>query len=80
MGLGAAWGRATARRQILAAVLEPAQAARARRSLWWDVVAPFAVCWAHLAVQLQASLSNRIRWGGWTYRVVRGRVVEMGRG
>lgn len=79
-GYGAAWGRAAARRRILAAVLERAQAARARRSLWWDMVTPFAVCWAHLAVQLQAATSNRINWGGWTYRVVRGRVVEMGRG
>lgn len=80
IGYGAAWGRAAARRRILAAVLEPEQAARARRSLWWDMVTPFAVCWAHLAVQLQAATSNRISWGGWTYRVVRGRVVEMGRG
>ena len=79
IGYGAAWGRAMVRRCILGAVLEPTQVVRARRSLWWDVVAPFVVCWAHLAVQVQASFSNRISWGGWSYRVVRGRVMAMRR-
>ena len=51
----------------------------ARRSLYWDALAPFVPLWAHLAVQLQAVTSNRIGWGGWTYRVERGRVTQMQR-
>jgi hypothetical protein len=77
IGYGAAWGRALVRRAILNAVLEPDQARGAQRSLLWDVVAPFAPLWAHLAVQLQAVASNRISWGGWDYRVKKGRVVVM---
>ncbi|MBJ7443541.1 MAG: glycosyltransferase [Sphingobium sp.] len=79
IGYGAAWGRALARRAILASVLEPEQASRARRSLWWDCVAPFAVTWAHLIVQLAAASSSRIRWGGWDYWVRQGLVVRMKR-
>jgi hypothetical protein len=79
IGYGAAWGRALARQAILASVLEPDQARRARRSLWWDVIAPFAVTWAHLIVQLAAATSSRIRWGGWDYWVRRGRVIRMAR-
>lgn len=77
VGYGAAWGRALTRRAILDSVLEPDQANRARRSLWWDVVAPFAVTWAHLIVQIAAASSSRIRWGGWAYWVRRGMVVRM---
>lgn len=77
VGYGAAWGRALTRRAILDSVLEPDQANRARRSLWWDVVAPFAVTWAHLIVQIAAASSSRIRWGGWDYWVRRGMVVRM---
>ncbi|QGP81321.1 glycosyltransferase [Sphingobium sp. CAP-1] len=79
VGYGAAWGRALVRLRIIAGVLEAAQAARAQRSLIWDMVAPFAVTWAHLAVQVMAAMSNRIVWGGWDYRVRRGRVVGMTR-
>lgn len=79
VGYGAAWGRALARRAILASVLEPDQASRALRSLWWDCIAPFAVSWAHLIVQLAAASSSRIRWGGWDYWVRRGLVVRMKR-
>lgn len=79
VGYGAAWSRVLVRRLIIGAVLEPGQAAKARRSLLWDMVAPFAVTWAHLAVQLVAVTSNRIRWGGWDYRVRRGRVTAMRR-
>jgi len=79
IGYSAAWGRALVRRLIIGAVLEPQQAAKARRSLAWDMVAPFAVTWAHLAVQLAAATSNRIRWGQWEYRVSRGRVTRMQR-
>ncbi|MEC3911500.1 ceramide glucosyltransferase [Sphingobium sp. CR2-8] len=79
IGYGAAWSRALVRRRIVASVLESEQAERAGRSLSWDIVAPFAVTWAHLAVQLMAATSNRIRWGGWDYRVRRGRVVNMAR-
>lgn len=79
IGYSAAWGRALARRAILASVLEPDQARRARRSLWWDCIAPFAVSWAHLIVQLAAATSSRIRWGGWDYWVRRGLVVRMKR-
>lgn len=79
IGYAAAWSRALVRRRILAQVLEPAQARQAQRSLVWDMVAPFAVSWAHFAVQLIAATSNRIDWGGWRYRVRRGRVTEMDR-
>jgi len=79
IGYAAAWSRALVRRAIIASVVEPDQAARARRSLVWDVVAPFAVTWSHLVVQLLAVTSNRIHWGGWDYRVRRGRVVGMER-
>ena len=77
VGYGAAWGRALTRRAILDSVLEPDQASRARRSLCWDVVAPFAVTWAHLIVQIAAASSSRIRWGGWDYWVRRGMVARM---
>lgn len=77
IGYGAAWSRALLRRRIIADVLEPEQMGQARRSLWWDMVAPFVVTWAHLAVQGTAALSSRIRWGGWDYRVRRGKVVDM---
>jgi hypothetical protein len=79
IGYGAAWSRALLRRTIVASVLEPEQAQVARRSLGWDLVAPFAVTWAHLVVQLLAATSSRIRWGGWDYWVSRGRVVRMER-
>ncbi|WP_088184097.1 glycosyltransferase [Sphingobium sp. Z007] len=79
IGYGAAWSRALVRRVIIGAVLEPAQAAKARRSLLWDMAAPFAVAWAHLAVQLAAATSNGICWGGWNYRVKGGRVIRMDR-
>lgn len=79
IGYGAAWGRALARRAILASVLETDQASRAGRSLWWDCIAPFAVSWAHLIVQIAAATSSRIRWGGWDYWVRRGLVVRMKR-
>jgi hypothetical protein len=79
IGYGAAWSRAMVRRSIIGAVLEPEQAAKARRSLLWDMVAPFAVTWAHLGVQAAAVMSNHIRWGGWDYRVRRGRVMRMER-
>jgi hypothetical protein len=79
VGYSAAWGRALVRRRIIVSVLEPEQAEKARRSLVWDMVAPFAVTWAHLAVQVPAVLSNRIVWGGWAYRVKGGRVVDMER-
>ncbi|NIJ16555.1 hypothetical protein FHS54_001521 [Sphingobium vermicomposti] len=79
VGYGAAATRALVRRRILAGVLEPKQVRAARRSLWWDVVAPFAVCWAHLGMQLMAACSRRIRWGGIDYWVKRGKVVRMER-
>lgn len=79
VGYGAAVGRALVRRHILASVLEPAQARAARRSLWWDVLAPFVVCWAHWGMQMMAACSNRIIWGGFDYLVRRGRVVRMER-
>ncbi|WP_313801993.1 glycosyltransferase [Sphingobium sp.] len=77
VGYGAAVGRALARRRILASVLEPGQMRAARRSLWWDMLAPFAVCWVHLGMQLAAVCSRRIRWGGFDYWVERGKVVRM---
>lgn len=80
IGYGAAWGRALARRGIIGTVVEPAQARKARRSLiLWDIAAPFLVAWAHLAVQVAAATSNRIRWGDWDHRVEKGRVVQMER-
>lgn len=77
VGYGAAWGRALVRRRIVAAVLEPEQARVARRSLWWDVVAPFAVTWTHLGLQMAAVASRRVRWGGWDYWMRRGKVERM---
>jgi hypothetical protein len=79
IGYGAALGRCAGRCFIIGAVLEPDQKAAARRSLLWDAIAPFLVVWAHLGVQLAAALSSRIRWGGYEYRVRRGRVVAMRR-
>lgn len=77
VGYAAAVGRALVRRRILASVLEPGQARAACRSLWWDVLAPFAVCWAHWGMQLAAACSSRIRWGGFDYWVKRGKVARM---
>jgi hypothetical protein len=77
LGYGAALGRVLLRRPIIAAVLESAQAVAARRSLWWDATAPFAVTWAHLVIQLGAILSPRIRWGGYDYWLKGGRVARM---
>ena len=77
VGYGAAVGRALVRRRILASVLEPGQVRAARRSLWWDALAPFAVCWVHLGMQLVAVCSRRIRWGGFDYWVRGGKVVQM---
>lgn len=77
IGYGAAWIRALVRHRIARSVLEPAQVRCVMRSLLWDMVAPFVVSWAHLAGQVQAATSNRIRWGGWDYRVRRGKVVDM---
>lgn len=78
IGYGAAWGRALLRHMIVARVLEPDQARIARRSLAWDMALPFAVTWAHLAVQLSAATSRRIRWGGWDYWLAKGKVERMG--
>ncbi|MGC4252471.1 MAG: glycosyltransferase [Sphingobium sp.] len=77
IGYGAAWSRALVRRKIVADVAEPAQARKAGRSFLWDILAPFAVTWAHLAVLILGALSRRIRWGGYDYWVKRGRVVRM---
>ena len=77
VGYGAAAARALVRRRILGRVLEPKQARMARRSLLWDVLAPFAVCWAHLGMQLAAACSRRIRWGGFDYWVKGGKVVRI---
>ncbi|MCP1469791.1 hypothetical protein J3E64_001473 [Sphingobium sp. OAS761] len=79
VGYSAAWARACVRWRIVGRVLEPQQAKAARRSLAWDMAAPFVVIWAHLAVQLVAASSRRIRWAGWDYQVKRGRVVRMKR-
>jgi hypothetical protein len=79
VGYVAAVGRALVRRRIIAGVVEPGQAAAARRSLWWDVLAPFVVCWAHWGMQLVAACSRRIRWGGFDYWVKGGEVVRMRR-
>lgn len=77
IGYVAAWGRGLARAAILNSVLEPDQVPAAQRSLWWDAIAPFAVVWAHLAVQIAAITSRRIRWGGWDYWLKSGRVMRM---
>lgn len=77
IGYGAAWVRVAARARILRSVLKPEQMRAAWRSLTWDAVAPFAVVWAHLALQLVAASSRRIRWGGYDYWVMDGRVVRM---
>lgn len=79
VGYLAGWGRAFMRSLIIRSVLEPYQVMSARRSLIWDVIAPFAPTFAHLAVQVMAATSNRIVWAGWSYRVKQGRVVEMQR-
>ena len=79
VGYGAAVARALVRRRILGCVLEPEQAREARRSLWWDVAAPLAVCWVHLGMQLAAACSSRIRWGAFDYWVRNGKVVRMER-
>ncbi|KEQ54911.1 glycosyltransferase [Sphingobium chlorophenolicum] len=79
LGYGAALARVLVRRRIVAAVVEPGQAGGAGRSLWWDLLAPFAVCWAHLGMQVVAVCSSRIRWGGFDYWVKRGKVVRMER-
>jgi len=36
----------------IAGVVERDQPPTARRSLWWDVLAPFAVCWAHWGMRM----------------------------
>lgn len=77
VGYGAAFGRALVRGRIIAGVVEPGQVLAARRSLWWDVLAPFTVCWVHWGMQLAAVCSNRIRWGGFDYWVRKGKVVRM---
>ncbi|WP_336974877.1 glycosyltransferase [Sphingobium aromaticiconvertens] len=77
IGYGAAWIRVAARARILRSVLEPEHMRAVWRSLTWDAVAPFLVVWAHLAVQLAASVSRRIGWGGYDYWVRGGRVVRM---
>lgn len=79
VGYGAAVGRALVRRRILASVLEPEQMRVAARSLWWDVLAPFVVCWVHCGMQLAAACSNRIRWGGFNYWLRKGKVARMER-
>jgi hypothetical protein len=77
IGYGAAWVRVAVRARILHSVLAPDQLRAAWRSLTWDAVAPFAVVWAHLAVQLVAATSRHIGWGGYDYWVRDGRVVRM---
>lgn len=77
VGYAAAWLRALLRWHIVGSVLSPAQARAVRRSLAWDVIAPFIPTIAHLAVQLQAAMSHRIEWGGWAYRITRGKVTAM---
>lgn len=77
VGYAAALGRVIVRRRIVAAVVEPGQARAVQRSLWWDGLAPFAVCWVHLAMQLVAVCTRRIRWGGFDYWVKGGEVVRM---
>jgi uncharacterized membrane protein len=77
IGYGAAWLRVAVRARIVRSVLEPEHMRAAWRSLTWDAAAPFAVVWAHLALQLVAALSRRIRWGGYDYWVRDGRVLRM---
>lgn len=77
VGYAAAVGRALVRRRIIAGVVEQGQARVAGRSLWWDVLAPFAVCWVHMGMQLAAAGSRRIRWGGFDYWMKGGEVVRM---
>lgn len=77
IGYGAAWLRVLTRARIMRAVLEPSQMRAVWRSLSWDAVAPFLVIWAHLAVQLLAATSPRIRWGGYDYWLRRGVVTRM---
>lgn len=79
VGYVVALGRVLARRRIIAAVVEKGQVEVAKRSLWWDGLAPFAVCWTHLGLQLAAICSNRIRWGGFDYWVRGGKVERMAR-
>ncbi|WP_176591161.1 glycosyltransferase [Sphingobium sp. EM0848] len=79
VGYAAAVGRVLVRRRIIGGVVESGQAQKARRSLWWDMLAPFAVCWAHWGMQLAAAGSRRIRWGGYDYWVKGGKVVRMER-
>ncbi len=79
VGYATAAGRELVRRRIFAGVLEMGQVRAARRSLWWDVLAPFLVCWVHLGMQLAAAWSRRIRWGGFDYWVNKGMVVRMER-
>ena len=79
VGYSAAAGRALARWRIVTAVVEPGQGAAVRRSLWWDVLAPFAVCWTHWGTQLAAVYSRKIRWGGFDYWMKGGTVVRMER-
>ena len=79
VGYGAAIGRASVRRRIVGSVLEPEQVGAVARSLWWDVLAPFAVCWTHLGMQLSAACSRRIIWGGFDYWVKKGKVARMNR-
>ena len=79
VGYGAAIGRALVRWRIAGRVLEPGQVGPVARSLWWDVLAPSAVCWTHLAMQVAAACSRRIRWGGFDYRVKQGKVAWMNR-
>lgn len=78
-GYGGAWTRAILRSRIIGTVLEPAQAAKAHRSLVWDAALPFVVTWAHCIVQLCAATSRHIRWGGWNYVVRQGRIESMSR-
>ena len=77
VGYGVAVGRALVRRRILASVLEPGQVLVARRSLWWDVLAPFVVCWVHLGMQVAAVCSKRISWGAFDYWMKKGKVARM---
>lgn len=80
IGYLAGWMRALLRARLIRQVVEgDAQARSVRRSLCWDALAPFAVTWAHLAIQMVAVASNHIRWGGYDYWVRRGRVIRMRR-
>lgn len=79
VGYGAAWVRVLVRARILRSVLVPDQMPAVMRSLAWDAVVPFAVVWAHLALQLAAAVSRRIKWGGFDYWVRDGWVTRMTR-